>query len=105
MRAVGILIGALLAASFAGAQSPGDARAAARGAFDIVVENGRVIDPETGLDGIRSVGIRDGRIAAISRTPLRGRTVLDAKWARRRAGIHRPARARPGPAGGAHAGV
>ena len=37
-----------------------------------------MIDPETGLDGVRSVGIRNGRIAAISRTPLQGRTVLDA---------------------------
>ena len=40
---------------------------------------GGSIDPETGLDGVRSVGIRDGRIAAISRTPLQGRTVLDAR--------------------------
>ncbi len=79
MRAARILIGALVAASFAGAQSPGDTRTAARGAFDLVVANGRVIDPETGLDGIRSIGIRDGRIAAISRAPLRGRTVLDAR--------------------------
>lgn len=46
--------------------------------FDLVVANGRVIDPETGLDGVRSIGIRDGRIAAISDMPLQGRTVLDA---------------------------
>ncbi|MDP9177334.1 MAG: amidohydrolase family protein, partial [Gemmatimonadota bacterium] len=71
-------MGALLAASLAEAQSSGAARAADRGAFDLVVANGRVIDPETGLDGIRSVGIRNGRIAAISRAALRGRTVLDA---------------------------
>jgi N-acyl-D-glutamate deacylase len=74
-----ILTVALVAAPVAGAQSSGDVRAAAQGTFDLVVSNGRVIDPETGLDGIRSVGIRNGRIAAISRTPLRGRTVLDAK--------------------------
>ena len=43
-----------------------------------MLANGRVIDPETGLDGVRSVGIREGRIAVISRTPLRGRTILDA---------------------------
>jgi N-acyl-D-glutamate deacylase len=78
VRAAGILIGALLSASFAGAQSPGDARAADRASFDLVLANGRVIDPETGLDGIRSIGIRDGRIEAISRAPLRGHTVLDA---------------------------
>ena len=46
--------------------------------FDLVVANGRVIDPETGLDGVRSIGIRDGRIAAISSTPLKGRTSLAA---------------------------
>jgi N-acyl-D-glutamate deacylase len=47
--------------------------------FDVVVANGRVIDPGTGVDGIRSIGIRNGRIEVISRTPLRGRTVLDAR--------------------------
>ena len=66
-----ILIAALVAAPMAEAQSSADT-------FDVVVANGRVIDPETGLDGIRSIGIRDGRIEAISQTPLRGRTVLDA---------------------------
>jgi len=73
-----ILMGSLVAASVVEAQSSADARAAEQGLFDLVVANGRVIDPETGLDGMRSVGIRDGRIEAISRTPLRGRTVLDA---------------------------
>ena len=72
-----VLLG-FLAVSVAAAQTPPAAGVAERGAFDLVLANGRVIDPETGLDGIRSVGIRDGRIAAISRTPLRGRTVLDA---------------------------
>ncbi len=69
---------AFVAASAAEAQSSGGVRAADRGAFDLVVANGRVIDPESGLDGIRSVGIRNGRIEAISRTALRGRTVLNA---------------------------
>jgi N-acyl-D-glutamate deacylase len=66
---------ALVVASVAEAQS---SNATDESAFDLVVANGRVIDPETGLDDVRSVGIRDGRIAAISRTPLRGRTVFDA---------------------------
>jgi N-acyl-D-glutamate deacylase len=47
-------------------------------AFDLVIANGRVVDPETGLDAVRSIGIRAGRIAAISRTPLRGRSTLEA---------------------------
>lgn len=46
--------------------------------FDLVLEGGRVMDPETGLDAIRNVGIRDGRIASISVDPLSGRRVIHA---------------------------
>ncbi|MGC2662330.1 MAG: amidohydrolase family protein [Bryobacteraceae bacterium] len=46
--------------------------------FDIVISRGRVIDPETGLDGVRDVAILDGHIAAISEQPLEGRTVIPA---------------------------
>jgi len=46
--------------------------------YDIVVEDGRVMDPETGLDAVRNVGIRDGKIASISRSPLSGRRVIHA---------------------------
>lgn len=46
--------------------------------YDVVIANGRVIDPETGLDGIRHVGIVGDRIAAISTGPLDGTTVIDA---------------------------
>ena len=54
-------------------------RAGAQGAaeFDVVLANGRVMDPESRLDAIRHLGIRGQRIAAISTTPLRGRTVID----------------------------
>lgn len=53
---------------------------AQRGAeFDIVLANGRVMDPESNLDAVRHIGIRAGKIAAISARPLRGRTVVDAK--------------------------
>src|SRR6185503_769859 len=34
--------------------------------YDLVILNGRVVDPETGLDGVRNVGITGGRIAAVS---------------------------------------
>jgi len=47
--------------------------------YDIVLANGRVMDPETNLDAIRHVGIRAGRIAAVSASPLEGRTVVDVK--------------------------
>jgi N-acyl-D-aspartate/D-glutamate deacylase len=46
--------------------------------YDVVLEGGRVIDPETGLDAVRNVGIRDGRIVSISTTPLSGRRIIHA---------------------------
>ena len=46
--------------------------------YDVVIQNGRVIDPETGLDAIRNVGVKDGRIAAISEFALKGRVEIDA---------------------------
>ncbi|HLH04495.1 MAG TPA: amidohydrolase family protein [Bryobacteraceae bacterium] len=47
--------------------------------YDTVISRGRVMDPETRLDAIRDVGIRDGQIIAISETPLEGRNVVDAR--------------------------
>ena len=46
--------------------------------YDIVLANGRVMDPETNLDAIRNVGIRAGKIAAVSQSPLSGNVVFDA---------------------------
>jgi N-acyl-D-aspartate/D-glutamate deacylase len=51
----------------------------AQDGFDIVLLNGRVLDPETGLDAVRAVGITGGRIEAVAEGTLRGRTVIDAK--------------------------
>lgn len=47
--------------------------------YDIVISRGRVIDPETKLDAVRDVGIRGGKIAAVSEAPLKGRSVVDAR--------------------------
>jgi N-acyl-D-aspartate/D-glutamate deacylase len=55
----------LLMSTFAAAQQ-----------FDVVLEGGRVMDPETGLDAVRNVGIREGKIARISNEPLLGRRVI-----------------------------
>jgi len=49
----------------------------AQTSYDIVLSNGRVIDPETRLDAIRNIGIRNNRIAAISSMPLQGKIVVD----------------------------
>jgi dihydroorotase len=46
--------------------------------FDLVIRNGRVLDPESKLDAVRHIGIRAGKIAAISGTPLTGKDTLDA---------------------------
>lgn len=45
--------------------------------FDVVLAGGRVMDPESGLDAVRHVGVTDGRIVAISVTPLEGTDVVD----------------------------
>ncbi len=46
--------------------------------YDLVLANGRVMDPESRLDAVRHVGVRAGKIAAISETPLQGARVVDA---------------------------
>jgi N-acyl-D-aspartate/D-glutamate deacylase len=46
--------------------------------YDLVIEGGRAVDPETGLDGVRNVGIRDGRIAHVAKESLNGKLVLHA---------------------------
>jgi N-acyl-D-aspartate/D-glutamate deacylase len=46
--------------------------------FDLVIEGGRVIDPESGLDAVRNVGIRDGRIVSVSTAPLSGKRIVHA---------------------------
>ncbi|MCC7235532.1 MAG: amidohydrolase family protein [Bryobacterales bacterium] len=45
--------------------------------YDLVLNNAHVIDPESGLSAVRSLGIAAGKIAAISRTPLTGKQTLD----------------------------
>ena len=45
--------------------------------FDIVLAGGRVMDPASGLDAVRHVGINAGTIAAVSQTPLTGKTIVD----------------------------
>ena len=46
--------------------------------YDLVINNGRVIDPETLFDDIANVGIKDGRIVAITKEALTGAETVDA---------------------------
>ncbi|MBT5196869.1 MAG: D-glutamate deacylase, partial [Gammaproteobacteria bacterium] len=45
--------------------------------YSVVLAGGRVVDPESGLDAIRHVGLQDGRIVRISEQPLEGDEVID----------------------------
>ncbi len=47
--------------------------------FDLVILNGRVIDPETGLDAIRNVGVRGDTIVKITKREISGERVVDAE--------------------------
>ena len=47
--------------------------------FDTAINNGRVIDPASGLDATRSLGITNGVITTISPAPLRAKKIIDAK--------------------------
>jgi N-acyl-D-aspartate/D-glutamate deacylase len=67
------VLGFLLLASALGSQ------AAAEEVFDLVIRGGRVVDPESGTDAVRDVGLRGGRIARLSEQPLAGGRVIDAK--------------------------
>jgi N-acyl-D-aspartate/D-glutamate deacylase len=62
-----LLFGVVLVSSFVLAQQ-----------YDLVIEGGRVMDPETGLDAVRNVGVRAGKVAKISDTPLKGHRIVHA---------------------------
>ena len=47
--------------------------------YDLVILNGRVIDPESRFDAIRNLGISNGAIKAITTRKLDGRMVIDAR--------------------------
>ena len=69
-RPLGLLILTVLSMSLAACSQDSE--------YDLVIANGRVIDPETQLDAIRHLGIRDGSISQISQQPLRGNKTIDA---------------------------
>jgi len=46
--------------------------------YDVVLHGGSVMDPESGLNAVRNIGIRDGRIVEISEKTLVGVRVIDA---------------------------
>jgi N-acyl-D-aspartate/D-glutamate deacylase len=53
--------------------------AAAPVSYDLVIENGRVMDPETGADRIANVAVSKGKIVAIGKAHMTGKRRIDAK--------------------------
>ncbi len=46
--------------------------------YDLVINNGRVMDPETMFDDVANVGIKDGKIVAITKAQIKGKETIDA---------------------------
>ncbi len=46
--------------------------------YDLVILNGRVMDPETMFDAVRNVGIKDGKIIIITKDEIKGKESIDA---------------------------
>ena len=61
------------------AASAGFVFAAAAQDYDVVINNGRVMDPETNFDGVRNVGIKDGKIVVITEEAITGKETINAK--------------------------
>lgn len=47
--------------------------------FDVAIINGRVIDPESNLDEIRNIGVKDGSVQLITTKEIPGKTIIDAR--------------------------
>ena len=70
MRAIStLLLGGILATQVYAAQTA---------QYDVVIRGGRVMDPETGLDATRNVGIVGDTVVRISPEPLQGTRVIEA---------------------------
>ena len=54
------------------------ASAASAATYDLVINGGRVMDPETKFDEVANVGIKDGKIAAITTKKIQGARAIDA---------------------------
>ena len=69
---------ALVAVITCGAVLGACSNGGAQETYDVVIQGGRVMDPETGFDGVRNVGIRDGLIVTITEDEIPGNETIDA---------------------------
>jgi N-acyl-D-aspartate/D-glutamate deacylase len=54
-------------------------KSSSQASYDLVILNGRVIDPESKSDSIRNLGISNGTIKTIGSNKLTGRNIIDAR--------------------------
>ncbi|UCH17420.1 MAG: amidohydrolase family protein [Burkholderiales bacterium] len=47
--------------------------------YDLVINGGRVMDPETMFDDVANIGVKDGRIAVITKNAISGKEQIDAR--------------------------
>jgi dihydroorotase len=78
IRLQNVFIGSLLVLISAANQSCNMASSTGTKDFDIVILNGRVIDPESNLDAIRNIGVREGSVQLITTKEINGRTSINA---------------------------
>ena len=72
-------LGLACAAGFASPLIGGKAFAGqANSDYDVVILNGRVMDPESNLDSVRNIGIRKSTVQAVSTRRLQGKVAIDA---------------------------
>ena len=81
MTVVTLYVGSI-AACTPSAKEPAAEKPAAEAAIpenlDLVILNGRVMDPETELDAVRNVGIKDGKIVVVTAQTIEGAETIDA---------------------------
>ncbi len=69
-----LLCGSLLLATVSAVNS-----SSGKELYDLVILNGRVIDPESRTDAVGNLGVSNGKIKTISRDRLTGRNTIDAR--------------------------
>ncbi len=67
-KAVAVLVGAVVLGTACARQDD----------YDLVILNGRVMDPETNFDAVRNVGVKDGKIVTITEDAIAGNESIDA---------------------------
>ena len=59
--------------------SYGQEKSTTNDTYDLVILNGRVMDPESMFDDVANVGVKDGKIVTITKSPIKGKETIDAK--------------------------